>query len=313
MRPSILRPLKRALRLGAAAALLGGAILAAAAPASAQTASSGRMVLADVGFVNSEAARYDPVADHYLVTNLGPRGEGNDGFISRVSPDGAIRALKWIEGGRDGTPLHEPLGLVIHGDEIFVADRDGETGQGAVRVFDRASGAYRRSIAVPDAVRLNDLAAAPDGTLYVTDSGSQTDEGALYVISPAGEVGVFVARGPETQRANGVAVTPDGLIVHGGLTGRTLFFRDARGAIVRRQDLPTGRIDGIVALDDGALLVASQEGHVVYLAAAVGGPVRAVAQDIPVPAAIGFDTRRSRLLTPQIVASTLTITEVAPD
>lgn len=271
------------------------------------------MVIADVGFVNSEAVRYDTVADRYVVTNLGPRGEGNDGFLSLVSPDGTVAALKWVEGGRDGAPLHEPLGLVIHGDEIFVADRDGETGQGAVRVFDRSSGAYRRSIFVPGAVRLNDLAAAPDGTLYVTDSGSQTDEGALYVLSPEGAARVFVPRGPETQRANGVAVTRDGLIVHGGLTGRTLFFRDPAGELVRRQDLPTGRIDGIVALEDDTLLVASQDGRNIYLVPPNDGPARVVAQDIAVPAAIGFDTRRNRLLTPQIVASSLTITDVALD
>lgn len=285
-----------------------------AAPAAlAQSPEPAQRVIAGVGFVNSEAVRYDAAADHYVLTNLGARGAGDDGFVSLISPDGTVKALKWIEGGRDGAILHDPLGLVIHGDAIYVADHVADTGQAAVRVFDRASGAYRRSIPVPGAVRLNDLAAAPDGTLYVTDSGSQAEEGALYVISPAGEARVFVPRGPETQRANGVAVTRDGLIVHGGLTGATLFFRDPAGGLVRRQELPTGRIDGIVALDDGALLVASQDGHNVYRVPADGGPARVVAEDIAVPAAIGFDTRRNRLLTPQITASSLTITDVVRD
>ena len=58
--------------------------LAFAAPAAAQ------QVIADVGFQNSEAVRYDAAEDRYIVANLGPRGPGNDGFVSLVSPEGAV-------------------------------------------------------------------------------------------------------------------------------------------------------------------------------------------------------------------------------
>lgn len=274
------------------------AALAFAAPAVAQ------QVVADVGFVNSEAVRYDAADDRYIVTNLGPRGPGNDGFVSLVSPDGEVLDLKWIEGGAQGVNLQDPLGLFIRGDEIHVAD------QKAIRVFDRRTGAPLRAIDVPDAVRLNDLYVTEAGVSYVTDSGTDNDHGALYRIQADGTVETFVERSADLHRVNGVAVTADGLVVHGGLLSDVLTFRDAQtGAVVREMTLPTGRIDGIVALEDGGLLVASQNGHNVYHVSAEG-EARAVAADIAVPAAIGYDTRRGRLLVPQIVASSLTIFEI---
>jgi hypothetical protein len=262
-------------------------------------------VLSDVGFTGSEAARYDDRRDEYLVSNLGAAPATNDGFISRVSPDGGVVELKWIEGGRNGATLIDPLGIFLHGDRLYVAD------VGAVRVFDRATGAPRGAIEIPDAVRLNDIAAAKDGTLYVSDSGSDDAPGAIYRITPQGQVSAFVARDAALERVNGIAVMPDGHIVHGG-RGVNLVVRTPAGAIVREHTLPTGRIDGIVATSDGGLLVASQDGHAVYKLAPGGAKPVAVAQDIPIPAAIGLDPKRARLLVPQIRASSLTIIDLAP-
>ena len=271
------------------------AALGLAVPAMAQ------QVIADVGFVGSEAARYDAAADRYIVTNLGPRGPEDDGFVSLVSPEGEVLELKWIEGGKDGVSLQEPLGLFIAGGEIFVAD------QKAIRVFDRRTGSPLRTIDVPDAVRLNDLFVTDEGVAYVTDSGGEEAHGALYRIQPDGAVEVFAERSAGLHRANGIAVTADGLVVHGGLLSDVLTFRDAEtGIIVREQRLPTGRIDGIVPLSDGGLLVASQDGHNVYHVGA-DGEAHEVAGDLAVPAAIGYDTQRGRLLVPQIAAGSLTL------
>jgi hypothetical protein len=257
------------------------------------------ITLADVGFVGSECARYDDRADDYLVTNLGPSGEGNDGFVSRVSPDGKVSQLKWIEGGRNGATLIQPLGLFIKGDLVYVADVK------AVRLFDRKSGAPRGEIAIPDSVRLNDLTVADDGTIYVSDSGNDDNAGAIYRISKAGKVTMFARRDDAVERVNGVAVLADGTVVHGG-RGVNLVFRDRAGKILRERSLPTGRIDGIVPLPDGGLLVASQDGRNVYRVP-VSGKAEVVASEIAVPAAIGWDAKRNRLLVPQIRAATLSI------
>jgi sugar lactone lactonase YvrE len=285
------------MKLIAAVTLIASAILAAT-PALAAT-----KVISGVGLEGSEAARYDPVANRIIVANLGARGPEENGFVTIMSPDGAVQTVQWIAGGVNGATLRDPLGVIVGPDTIYVAD------VASVHKFDRATGEPAGVIAVSDAVRLNDMALAKDGTLYVTDSGSDDAPGALYRISPAGKVSVFAARDQALERPNGVAVMPDGNIVHGG-RGVNLVFRTPQGKIIREQSLPTGRMDGIVALADGALLVASQDGHNVYRVPAGGGKPVVVASDIEIPAAIGFDTKRNRLIIPQIKAASITLVDL---
>ncbi|MEX6634727.1 SMP-30/gluconolactonase/LRE family protein [Hyphococcus lacteus] len=262
--------------------------------------------LSDVGFHHSEAARYDPVSDRYFVSNLGARGTENDGFISIVDPTGTVNDLRWIAGGVDGVELYEPLGMYVKGDVLYVADIT------AVRMFDRVSGTSIGAIQIEGATRPNDLAVDNEGTIFLTDSGGDETPGALYRISPSGEVTYFVQRSDDLVRPNGVAITTDGQVVHGGLLGDELIYRDrATASIISKRRLPTGRIDGIVALADGSLLVASQNGHNVYHVPSNSEKTPVIVADgIDVPAAIGFDTKRGRVLIPQIRKSSVTVVEV---
>ena len=61
-----------------------------------------------------ESALHDPEADVYLVSNIngGPCDRDDNGFISRVSPDGQVLDLKWIDGADPGVTLHAPKGSV---------------------------------------------------------------------------------------------------------------------------------------------------------------------------------------------------------
>ncbi len=275
-----------------------------AAALSSVAASAAPTVISNVGFDGSECARYDAAGDRILVSNLGPRDAGNDGFISLLSPDGKVTELKWIEGGRNGVTLINPLGLFVARGTLYVADIT------AVRLFDLASGAPRGSIEIAGAIRLNDLTVAPDGTIYVTDSAGEGKAGAVYRISPRRKVTLFAPRDDSSERPNGVAIMADGSVVHGG-RGVNLVFRDKSGRISRERSLPLGRVDGIVPLPDGGLLVAAQDAHAVYRLPPAG-PAVPVASDIPIPAAIGLDTRRNHLLIPQIAANSLTIVELTP-
>ncbi len=119
----------------------------------------------------------------------------------------------------------------------------------------------------------------------------------------------WVARDDALEKVNGIAVMADGTIVHGG-RGVNLVFRNAAGRILRERSLPTGRIDGIIPLADGGLLVASQDGHTVYHVAPDNGPITQAAKDIEVPAAIGYDAKRNRLIVPQIRAASLTFVDL---
>lgn len=259
-------------------------------------------MISGAGLMGPEGVRHDTVGDRYLRGNLGQRGAANEGFIFVIDPDLSVGELKWIEGGREGVTLQDPLGLIISGDVIHVAD------VASVRRFDRSTGGTPGSTHIPGAVRLNDLAIDPSGKGYVTDSGSEATSVAICRVSAGGGVSIFAEREAALLRPNGIAVLPDGLLVHGGLGGAVLVFSDAPERIVRERTLPSGLIDGIVALPDGSLLVASQDGHRVYLVDADEPvPPHVVAGDIAVPAAIGADVTRRLVLVPQITASSITV------
>ena len=59
--------------------------------------------------------------------------DGN-GFISRVSPQGVVLDLKWIDGASPGVTLHAPKGMAIVADTLFVTDID------CIRRFHRVTG-----------------------------------------------------------------------------------------------------------------------------------------------------------------------------
>src|SRR3989449_11480919 len=118
------------------------------------------------GFLTPESVLHDPVQDIYFVSNIngGPTTKDNNGFISRVRPDGAVENLKFIEGGHNGVMLNAPKGLAIRGDTLWVADID------AIRAFDAKTGAARDSVSLASlgAVVLNDIAIAQTGAVYIT-------------------------------------------------------------------------------------------------------------------------------------------------
>src|SRR2546426_3345937 len=126
------------------------------------------------GFLTPESVLYDPAQDIYFVSNIngGPTAKDNNGFISRVRPDGAVENLKFVEGGHSGVTLNAPKGMALRGDTLWVADID------VVRAFDARTGAARDSVSLASlgAVFLNDIAIAQTGALYITDTGIRFDD-----------------------------------------------------------------------------------------------------------------------------------------
>ena len=164
------------------------------------------IVVADVGFATPESVRHDSVADIYMVSNInGPPAEKDDnGFISRLSPDGQVEQLKWIDGAAEGVTLHAPKGMGIRGDTLYVADID------CVRRFVRTTGAPAGEICnFQGATFLNDIAVDQNGTLYVTDTGLNPDfspsgSDAVWRFTPAGQT-ERIAQGERLGQPNGIA------------------------------------------------------------------------------------------------------------
>jgi hypothetical protein len=257
--------------------------------------------VAGVGFAGPENIVYDSVADVYLVSNIGGGGPARDdnGFVSRVAADGRVLDLRWIAGDRGGVELHSPKGLAIRGDTLAVADI------GAVRLFDRRSGAPLRSIALPGLV-MNDVAFAPDGSLWITDTGPMRDTSkatpvdttrdcdAVWHVRPDGSVRA-AARGLWLDRPDGLVVDGRSVLVatFGANRLERVWPADGRRPSNVRE-LPAGRLDGLRRLADGSLLLTSWDAGAVWRLWGDDAPFRVLA-GVTSPAGVAVDTRRHRL------------------
>jgi hypothetical protein len=212
------------------------------------------------GFASPESAFYDAGANAVFVSSINGQileKDGN-GYISRLSPDGRVVAEKWATG------VHAPKGLRSARGVLYAADIDTVVG------FDIKSGKEAARVPIGGAVFLNDLATAPDGTIYVSDST------ALKIFEVRnGKASVFVEGADVVEQPNGLLVDGGRLILGtigpapvpggqrgGGAGGRGpapsghLFAFDRTSkqrTLVTSQ--PVGGIDGIELDGSGGLLV----------------------------------------------------------
>ena len=306
----------------AAAILLLAAAGARAAPVHAQQAP--RLVATVEGLRAPEAVRYDPALDVYFVSNWNdgpPSGLDNNGFISRVRPDGTVDQLRFVAGGANGATLHAPRGLAVVGDTLWAVDAD------ALRGFDRRTGAPLATVSFAgrELGFLNDVAPGPDGALYVTDTGKDV----VYRVA-GGQVAVAVADSALGD-PNGIAWDAAGrrflVAPFGGARGlRAWRPADARAGVGagRATLAPAGessgaQYDGLEVLADGAargggplrrVLVASQADSSLHLFAGAGdGPLagRPIVRLAGRPADIGVDTRRQRVAVPYVARNVVEI------
>lgn len=260
----------------------------------------GALVTTVSGFSGPEAVRYDPDQDVLFVANFNGAGNAADGngFISRVTPDGRVDALRFIEGGRNGVTLHAPRGMFITGDTLWACDVD------AVRGFDRRSGAPLATVDFTghEIGFLNDIAQGPDGALYVTD----TTRNRIYRIVNGRIDGV--TENAELGSPNGIAWDARAnvfvVVPFGG--GRNLHALDPSNGTLSRYATGTGgRYDGVELLPDGSAIVASQADTALHLVR--GGAGRPIVKTAGNPADIGLDTRRMRVAVPFIALNSVEI------
>jgi hypothetical protein len=266
---------------------------------------SARPLASPGGFTEPEAVRYDPDQDLYFVSNWGTgatEATDNNGFISRVRPDGAIDSLRFIAGGRSGVTLHSPRGMAIVGDTLWVVDVD------AVRGFDRRTGAPLASADFSRFERgfLNDIAAGGHG-LYVTDTG--TDH--IYRIA-AGVVTVAL-KDSTLGGPNGITADSGGsrfiVVPFGG--DSVIRAWTAGGTVLTEVGRSSGgRFDGVEILPGDRVLVASQKDSSLYLF--TSGRGSAIIHLGGQPADIGVDTKRNRVAVPFVDRNLVEIWQLPP-
>jgi sugar lactone lactonase YvrE len=257
------------------------------------------------GFVAPEAVRYDPDQDVYFVGNWGPgpaSATDNNGYISRMRPDGQIENLKFIAGGTNGVVLHAPRGMYIVGDTLWVADAD------AVRGFNRRTGAKLANVdfSAFDRGFLNDVAADATGTVYVTDTGKNK----LYKVQGA--------NGPTVVVSDSALGSPNGItwdasnnrfiiVPFGGFKGIRAWTPGATTMTVL--GVSTGaKYDGVEVLSGGRVLVSSQADSSLHLFS--GNEGHAIIHTLGPPADIAVDTKRNRVAVPVVALNHVEIYEL---
>lgn len=316
-----------------------GARETGAGAAPGDSAATHPQTIADIGLASPETVLYDAVEDVYLVSNINGDASAADGngFISKLAPDGHVLTLKWIEGGKNGATLNGPKGMIYLGDTLFVADVDavrlfnlrsgapmGERPMpGRVGLNDLAIGSDGRVYVTdlgPDSAT---AAPAPKrGKARRGEARTEQPGGAVLRLEAKG--GTPIAEGPNLERPDGIVggsgklfVAPFGgsdiyqlplpPVRRGADSTRSPAAADSApagadttaGGPTRVAQVPTGTLDGLLRLADGAMLVTSWQGSAVYRIAE-GGKVDTLATGIDSPAQMGLDTRRGRLLVPSL-------------
>jgi len=260
------------------------------------------------GFKTPESVRWDPAQDVYFVSNINgaPGDKDNNGFISVVGPAGMVRDSAFIAGGKNGITLHAPKGMALVGDTLWVTDID------VVRAFNARSGASVATVPVAGAIFLNDIAAAPDGSLYVTDTAIRfgaagvehpgTDQ--IFRIAPDRKVSVAI-KSDTLARPNGITWdAPNERFIVVPFGGGSLFAWKPGDAAPTVIGTGPGQFDG-VEIANGAIWVSSWADSSVYRY--VNGEGRNLIKGVPSPADIGYDAKRNRIIIPMFMANTIEI------
>lgn len=275
--------------------------------------------------VNAESCAYDAERGLVVVVNRGaPQAvQANDAWVSLVRSDGSVHTPRWIgvqrpEDRASLAPplvLNDPLGSEIAGGVLYIADRDGSAGPddpstAVVRRFDVRTGAPLGETPIPESPWINDVAVAPDGTVYATqtgDLGPDPDPATfrVYRVAPAGAVSVL-AEGAPLNQPNGIAFDPDGhlVVVNYGDEAVLTFARD--GALVETRRAAQAGSDGLVILADGATYVSSvAHGGVSRLRP--GEPAELIARGIPGAASMCYDAGAHQLVVPMLSTNGLAV------
>ena len=215
----------------------------------------------NTGLTRPNSAYYHPQSNSIFVSNYsGSRFNKNgNGYITRLAPNGEVLAEKWATG------LNAPEGIRSVGSTIWVVDIDEIVG------FElTADGAQLQSrIRIDGAHALNDLATAPDGTIFVSD-------GSIYPYPPDrpprihmikdGKPSIFIEGEDAGHVPVGLLVDGDRLIV--GTSGRGVgvdaniaggqlvaFDLKTKARTIVATSIAVAEVSGIEAAEPGAYFV----------------------------------------------------------
>jgi sugar lactone lactonase YvrE len=262
--------------------LITSAFLAVIGIATAPAAEAGELWRA-TGLEQPESALFDAANNRIIVSNIvgNPGDADGNGYLSVLSVDGKTVSRHWTDG------MDAPKGMAIAGGKLYVADIT------KVRVVDLASGKLVASIAVPNAVFLNDMTSDQSGKVYVTDMLAD----AIYRID--GDRPELFVKDAMLASPNGVFADGDRLIVASWGKGIKPDFSTAEPGGLLSVDIASkvvsplpgaqkfADLDGVIAMGDTIYATAYMTGTLYRYH--TGGAPEAVTHFKPGSADIGTD------------------------
>lgn len=269
------------------------------------------------GIQSAESCSYDASTGLIVVPNRGlPQNmQTNDAWISLINPDGSVHTLRWIGVQRPderknlSTPLvlNEPFGSDIMNGILYVADRDGGTGEGdpsvaVIRKFSMKTGEAMGEIKMEDAGWINDIEVKEDGTIYATETGDfgrpnpTPDTWKVWKATPNGEATVLV-QGAPLNTPNGIAFDPQDNIVVANFGNTAVLTFSPAGKLLKTENAAQPGSDGLVIMPDGTKYVCSvRHGGVSRIRP--GKSAELIANHIPSAASMCYDSKANQLVIP---------------
>ena len=265
-----------------------------------------------------ESVYYDATSNSLFVSNINGQileKDGN-GYISRLTAEGKVVNAKWATG------LNGPKGMRSVGGTLWVSDIDEVVG------IEIASGRITARVRVDGAQFLNDLATAPDGTVYVVDSNLSR----IYAVKD-GKSSIFVEGAEAVEQPNGLLVDGNRLILgtlgpapvpgaaRGGggggrgrgaaPSGKLLAFDLATRARTQVTMEPVGGIDGIEPDGRGGYLLTDVFGSRL-LHVAPGGAARTLLTFTQGGADFGYIGARRLAVVPFLFGNSVSAYDLTP-
>lgn len=242
-----------------------------------------------------EAAYWHAGSRTWLVSNLGgglSLARDGVGWLARYDEKGKLLDARWIAG------MDAPTGIASVGNLVYVADR------GGVHEIDVKQAKLLRTIAVPDAKFLNDVAAAPNGDLYVSDFEANR----IYRLGSDRKPEVWL-EGEQLQNPNGLIVDGAYLVIAtwGPMTDPKTFAVKHPGTVLKAElktkrltplgkGQPIASFDGIVKVGKDYLATDWPNGRLLQISAA--GDVREVLTGFHQLADLGYDPNNNTIALP---------------
>ena len=201
----------------------------------------------DATLTTAEGVVFDEVRGVYYVSCIGgvpPTKEDGDGFIAILDQRGTILNLEFAKG------LDAPKGMAISEGNLYVTDIN------EFVIINIESGSMQR-IAIQGAQFLNDVALAPDGSIYFTDTNTNT----IYRYSD-GQVNVYL-QDDRLSNPNGIYVDDETIYVASYSVGDFNTVNIADKAITKNASAAIPGGDG-VAPWEGGFAISSWNGEVYY-------------------------------------------------